>query len=170
MRQQLSISILFTGILILSSMCSNPDIVQERNADIAEIAKTIDDCIGWVKTKDLDLLYSIVANDPDYLSVHPSDKIVRGFDQFKENVPFWMSPDLKYVNHEISDLTINLSRNGDVAWFYCKLDDINTWKIPGKDSRPIGKTPAGPASSKSETANGLSSSSIFHLLNKFTHK
>jgi len=128
MRQQLSISILFTGILILSSMCSNPDIVQERNADIAEIAKTIDDCIGWVKTKDLDLLYSIVANDPDYLSVHPSDKIVRGFDQFKENVPFWMSPDLKYVNHEISDLTINLSRNGDVAWFYCKLDDINTWK------------------------------------------
>ena len=117
-----------TGLLIMSSMCSNPDIAHDRNEDIAEIVKTIDACIGWVKTKDLDLLYSIVANDSDYLSVHPSDRIVRGFDQFKENVPFWMSPDFQYVRHEISDLTINLSQNGDVAWFYCKLDDINTWK------------------------------------------
>ena len=29
---------------------------------------------------------------------------------------------------EIKDLTINLSRSGDVAWFYCILNDINEWQ------------------------------------------
>ena len=26
------------------------------------------------------------------------------------------------------DLNITLSQNHDVAWFYCKLNDYNTWK------------------------------------------
>jgi len=40
----------------------------------------------------------------------------------------WSSPDFKAISHEIKDLRINLSRTGDVAWFYCVLDDINEWK------------------------------------------
>jgi ketosteroid isomerase-like protein len=39
-----------------------------------------------------------------------------------------MSPDFKYVRHELKDLRITFSRGGDVAWFYCILDDINTYK------------------------------------------
>ena len=34
----------------------------------------------------------------------------------------------KAVGYTIDDLRITLSRNGDVAWWYCKLDDINEWK------------------------------------------
>ena len=33
----------------------------------------------------------------------------------------------QYVRHELKDLTINISNSSDVAWWYCVLDDINTW-------------------------------------------
>ena len=39
-----------------------------------------------------------------------------------------MSPDFKYVRHELKDLEIKLARRGEVAWFFCVLDDINTFK------------------------------------------
>jgi len=32
------------------------------------------------------------------------------------------------VRYEIRDLKINFSKSGDVAWFFCVLDDINEWK------------------------------------------
>jgi ketosteroid isomerase-like protein len=37
------------------------------------------------------------------------------------------NPEFKYSRHELTDLTITMSRSGDVAWFYCILDDMNTW-------------------------------------------
>ena len=33
--------------------------------------------IGWAKTKDFRLLYSIIANDQDFLEVHPDGAVVR---------------------------------------------------------------------------------------------
>jgi hypothetical protein len=39
-----------------------------------------------------------------------------------------MSPEFKYVRHELKDLEIKLARCGEAAWFYCVLDDINTYK------------------------------------------
>ena len=45
----------------------------------------------------------------------------------KQNSEIYKDPDFQYVRHEINDLTINLSKSGDVAWFYCILNDINTW-------------------------------------------
>jgi hypothetical protein len=99
-----------------------------RQEVITKITQTIDSCIGWAKEKDLDLLFSVVADDSSYLSVHPSLRVVKGFEEFKTNIPFWMNPDFQYVRHEIRDLTINLAKSGDVAWFYCILDDINEWK------------------------------------------
>jgi hypothetical protein len=38
------------------------------------------------------------------------------------------NPDFKYVRHELKDLEIKFARCGEVAWFYCVLDDINTYK------------------------------------------
>jgi len=99
-----------------------------RETELRIIAKTIDNGIGWVKNKDLDLLYTVIANDSAFIEIHPSARIVRGFEEFKKSEAFWMSPDFQYVKHEINDLTINLSQSGTVAWFYCKLNDINTWK------------------------------------------
>ena len=96
--------------------------------EIPAVEQSIRDCIGWAKTKDFRLLYSVIANDPDFLEVHPDGKIVKGFDEFKKAEQIWKSPDFKAVRYEIRDLRIKLSRSGDVAWFAGLLDDINEWK------------------------------------------
>jgi ketosteroid isomerase-like protein len=96
--------------------------------EVERIEQSIRDCIGWAKTKDFRLLYSIIANDADFLEVHPNDRVVKGFEDFKKAETFWKSPDFKAVRYEIRDLKISLSKSGDVAWFYCILDDINEWK------------------------------------------
>ncbi len=98
----------------------------EAEKDI--VAETISSVIGWAKDKDLDKFFSSIANDEDYVSVTPSARIIKRFEDVKQNVPFWMSPDFQYVRHELKDLEITFSRGGDVAWFFCVLDDINTYK------------------------------------------
>jgi ketosteroid isomerase-like protein len=96
--------------------------------ELGRIEQSIRDCIGWAKTKDFRLLYGVIANDPDFLEVHPDGAVVKGFEDFKKAEKFWGSPDFKAVRYEIRDLKIKLSRSGDVAWFFCVLDDINEWK------------------------------------------
>jgi ketosteroid isomerase-like protein len=97
-------------------------------SEFASIEKSIRDCIGWAKNKDLKLLYGVIANDADFLEVHPDGAIVKGFADFKKAEAFWMSPDFKAVRFDIKDLKIKLSKSGEVAWFFCLLDDINEYK------------------------------------------
>ena len=91
------------------------------------IAETISSCIGWFENKDFDLLFRTVLQDSTYISVHPTDRVIRGFEEFRENAEVFRDPEFTYVRHELKDLSINLSESGDVAWFYCILDDINQW-------------------------------------------
>ena len=111
--------------LTSSQNISNPfNIQQEKQL----VEKVIHGSIGWAKHKDINLLYSIIANDTSFLEVHPDEKVVRGFENFKKAEKFWMNPDFKAIKYEIKDLSINFSNSGDVAWFFCMLDDINEWK------------------------------------------
>lgn len=96
--------------------------------ELGLIEQSIRACIGWAKTKDFRVLYNVIANDPDFLEVHPDGAVVKGFEDFKKAEKFWGSPDFKAVRYEIRDLKIKLSKSGDVAWFFCILDDINEWK------------------------------------------
>ena len=90
----------------------------------AAVAKAIDASIGWFATKDVDLLLRTMAQDPDFFVLNPDTaKTVRGIEEFKKRIPFWMSPDVRYLRHEIRDLDIHLSRGGDVAWYSAILDD-----------------------------------------------
>jgi hypothetical protein len=100
----------------------------DEEAEKREIAGVISSVIGWAKTKDLDLFLGSIAQDEDYISVTPHPRVIKRFEDVKQNVPFWMSPDFQYVRHELKDLEIKLARCGTVAWFYCVLDDINTYK------------------------------------------
>ena len=92
------------------------------------VEKAINNSIGWAKTKDLNLLYSVIANDTNYMEIHPNNKVVKGFQDFTKAEKFWMNPDFKAIRYEIKDLKINFSKSGDVAWFFCMLNDINEWK------------------------------------------
>lgn len=113
--------------LIVPFLASAPQTV-DREADRAEIARVISSVIGWAKDKNLDLFYGSIAQDDDFISVTPGKLIVKRFEDVKQNLPFWMSPDFTYVHHELKELEIHFARCGEVAWFFCILDDINTFK------------------------------------------
>jgi ketosteroid isomerase-like protein len=100
----------------------------DRASETAAVETAIRGAIGWAQNKDFKLLYSIIANDPDYLEVDPDSRIVRGFEEFRKAEAFWGSPDFQAIRYEIRDLKISFSQSGGVAWFYCLLDDINEWK------------------------------------------
>ncbi len=101
---------------------------ESQDSEKKEITRVISSVIGWAKDKNLDLFYSVIAHDEDYISVTPTKRVIKRFEDVKQNVPFWMSPDFKYVRHELKDLEIKFARCGEVAWFFCILDDINTYK------------------------------------------
>lgn len=117
-----------SGIFIFSFSCQQESDTFDIESEKILVEKAIHNCIGWAKNKDIELLYSIIANDTNYLEVHPNDRVVKGFQEFKKAEKFWMSPDFKAVRYEIKDLKINFSKSGNVAWFFCMLDDINEWK------------------------------------------
>ncbi len=48
------------------------------------IAQALRECIGWAKTKDFRMLYSVIANDADFLEVHPDGAVVKGFEEFRK--------------------------------------------------------------------------------------
>jgi hypothetical protein len=50
--------------------------------------------------------------------------VIKGVASLKTIEEFLPSPDLR----SIRDLQIVLSRSGDVAWFFCVLDDIDEWQ------------------------------------------
>lgn len=100
----------------------------DMNTEHTSIEKAIRGTIEWAKDKDFNKLYSIIANDSNYIEVHPENRIVKGIDEFTQMERFWASSDFKHIGYEISDLKIIISESGDVAWYYCMLDDINEWK------------------------------------------
>jgi ketosteroid isomerase-like protein len=101
---------------------------REQEAERQEVARVISSVIGWAKDKNLDLFFSAIAHDEDYISVTPGQRVIKRFEDVRQNIPFWMSPDFQYVRHELKDLEIKFARCGEVAWFFCILDDINTYK------------------------------------------
>jgi ketosteroid isomerase-like protein len=112
----------------LHSQNQQDENIVQHKAELASIEKSIRASIGWAKNKDFKLLYSVIANDSNYLEVHPGKTVRKGFEEFKKSEKFWANPDFKAIRYELKDLRINISRSGDVAWFYCILDDINEWK------------------------------------------
>ena len=121
------LSLVLVFVSIAAGGGSGPDVAPGGD-EMTQIEQSIRACIGWAKNKNLQLLYNTIANDPDFLEVHPEGKVVKGFEEFKKAEKIWMSPDFKAVRFEIRDLRIKLSKSGDVAWFFCILDDINEWK------------------------------------------
>ncbi len=127
----ISVAVLLAGAIFLRSgerQKSSATSEDDMNAEKQKIAQVINSVIGWAKDKNLDLFFNAIAHDEDYISVTPGKRVIKRFEDVKQNVPFWMSPDFKYVRHELKELEIKFARCGEVAWFYCVLDDINTYK------------------------------------------
>jgi hypothetical protein len=128
MLKQIPRVIVCSIFCLLAAACGDRSKTVNREEEILAISRTIDSAIGWFKTKDFDLSYNTFAQDSNLLEVHPDGEVVMGFEQFKKNSEIFRNPEFLYVRHEIWDRKITLSRGGDVAWFFCMLNDIATWK------------------------------------------
>jgi ketosteroid isomerase-like protein len=122
------ILIIVVPVMLLSSCHLNKnDRTTGLDEEIKSIEKAIRGSIEWAQKKDTSLLYSIIANNKDYLEVDPENRVVKGIKDFKKAERIWLDPRFKAVKCEISDLKINVSKEVTVAWFYCMLNDINEW-------------------------------------------
>jgi len=92
------------------------------------VENAIHNCFGWAVKKDFNLFFQTIANDSNFVSVTPYERVKFGFNEVRKDSVFWGSPHFKAIRHEVRDMKIQFSRSGDVAWFYCVLDDINEWK------------------------------------------
>jgi ketosteroid isomerase-like protein len=123
MRIGRSANLAVVGLLVLGAnggAAEQVDVAAEK----AAVAKVVDASIGWFATKDLGLLERSLAQGPELLIFHPDSKsTIRGYEEFKKLIPFWMSPDVKYLRHEIRELAVHLSAKGDTAWYSAILDD-----------------------------------------------
>lgn len=111
-------------IAILINSCNNNNSIK----DAQDVEKTLNNVFGWAVVKDFDLFYSSIANDKNFVSVTPRSRVKFGFDEVKKDSAFWGSPDFKAISHELKDLKITFSQDRSVAWFFCYLNDFNTWK------------------------------------------
>jgi len=107
----------------LFSSCS-----KENKNKYEAVEQVINNAIGWAAEKDFGLLHNTLCLDSSFLEVDPTDRIIKGYNDFKSSEEFFAHPDFQAVGYEITDLHINFSESGTVAWFYCRLNDWNTWK------------------------------------------
>jgi hypothetical protein len=120
-------------LLTLSTACTQRAEVDVA-AETAAIEQAINDGIGWAIEKDLELLYSRMAQDDKLLIINPDSSQIDGFGAFQQTAKdFWMDPRFKATDFEVMDLQVTLSESGTVAWYYCLLDDFGEW-----DGREIG--------------------------------
>ncbi len=100
-----------------------------------EVEKVIRDSIGWALTKDIDRLFSIVAQDDDFFIFHPDSKsTIIGFEAFKKlGERVWLKDEFKATDFAIRELRLNFAGMGNVAWYSCLLDDHAQW-----NGQPIG--------------------------------
>lgn len=100
-----------------------------------EVENIIRDAIGWALTKNIDRLFSIMAQDDDFFIFHPDSRsTIVGFEAFKglgERV--WLREEFKATDFAVRDLRIKFSQAGNVAWYACFLDDHAQW-----NGQPIG--------------------------------
>lgn len=120
--------LLFVIIAVLSCNIKHAEQVFDEDKEFQLVKKSIDNVIGWAVNKDFNLFYGSIANDSDFISVTPYERVKFGFNEVKKDSSFWGSPYFKAIRHELHDLHINFSESKDVAWFFCYLDDINEWK------------------------------------------
>ena len=100
-------------------------VLEERS----EIEKAIHDAIGWALTKDIDRLFSIMAQDEDFFIFHPDSRsTILGFEAFKAlGEKVWMKDAFRATDFAIRELRLKLSGSGTVAWYSCFLDDHAEW-------------------------------------------
>jgi len=127
MKKLISKNLVFLFLFFLLG-CSTKENSDQLINETEAVQQAINNVFGWAINKDFQLFYGTIANDSTFISVTPYDRVKLGFNAVRKDSAFWGSPYFKAVSHDIKDLRINFSKSGDVAWFFCFVNDFNTWK------------------------------------------
>jgi ketosteroid isomerase-like protein len=122
------VSVIVIGLSTEHAMTKDNQKTQPGGSEFIAVEQAINNCLGWAVEKDFDLFFQTISDDSDFVSVTPYDRVKFGVEAVKSDTGFWASPDFKAIRHELHDLKVMFSKSGDVAWFYCRCDDINEWK------------------------------------------
>jgi ketosteroid isomerase-like protein len=122
------VGILILGVYMSGGKAADTGSTSPGGEEYQAVEQAINNVLGWAVEKDFDLFFATIADDADFISVTPYDRVKFGVEAVKNDTGFWASPDFKAIRHELRDLNIRFSRSGSVAWFYCEVDDINEWK------------------------------------------
>ncbi len=120
------------------------------------IEQAMRECIGWAKTKDFRLLYNVIANDADFLEVHPDGEVGQGLRRIPEGgVVLGQPRTSRRSASDIRDLKITLSKTGDsglvlrppgrhqrVEGEARQLGEHPLDRRPGEAGRPLDRRPA----------------------------
>jgi len=130
----ISIPILVAAALLVGGAAQETDPAGAEStpgrttAEYQAAERAIHNVFGWAVEKDFELFFATLADDSAFVAVTPYDRVKFGIEAVRKDTAFWANPDFKGIGHEIRDLRIRFSRSGEVAWFYCELDDFNEWK------------------------------------------
>lgn len=118
-------------VLIMSQNALRAQVAEstsQKTNDLKAVEQAIHNVFGWAVSKDFALFFQTIADDSNFISVTPYNRVKFGIKDVKKDSAFWGSPNFKAISHEVYDLKIQFSSSGDVAWFYCVVDDFNEWK------------------------------------------
>ena len=122
--------------MLMTGGTAGPASAADREAEKAVIAKVVHDSICWALTKDRALQESTMAHDEDlFIFWTDSRSRISGWKEYVKLFDTWMDPRFKATVTEVRDLSIHISRSGDVAWYSAMLDDLGEW-----DGKPTGNT------------------------------
>lgn len=109
--------------------------MMKDNPERLQVEAVIRDSIGWALTKDVDRLFSIMAQDDDLFIFHPDSKsTIVGFEAFRKlGERVWMKDEFKATDFAVKELRLTFAGLGNAAWFSCLLDDHAEW-----NGQPIG--------------------------------
>ncbi len=122
------VSILAIGLLQEVNVTVGKEDDSRHAEDRQAVETAINNVFGWAINKDFDLFFNTIADDSEFISVTPYKRVKFGVADVKKDTAFWGNPDFRAIRHELRNLRITFSRSGDVAWFFCMLDDINEIK------------------------------------------
>lgn len=114
-------------LLFLTVNCNKNTEINSHETDYKSITENLNSEFGWAIEKDFKLFYKLIANDSNFISVTPYKRVKFGFEEVRKDSLFWGDPKFKAISHEIKDLTIQFSRSGNDAWFFCIVNDYYEW-------------------------------------------
>ncbi len=122
--------VLLIWIILAFLFCNGPEkgigIINTPENDTAQVLATINNVFAWAIDKDFKRFYKSISNDSSFISVTPYKRVKFGFAEVRKDSAFWGNPAFKAISHQIMNLSINFSKDGTVAWFFCILNGFNT--------------------------------------------